>query len=178
MPRDPNIAFHIADEVARFFDMPSYATDGPPRFVVILGGVAVGKSRFRRDRYGHGFVTIDAGEIFLNLSRGAFYPFPSDLEEPMNLIGAWVAAQAFQERRNVVTELILNEQKDSIIRIIEAVRSLGYRIEAETLSCDMTLALEHNATRGQNNISAYYTHKYHERWILDAVSGAHAKSGS
>lgn len=50
-----------------------------------MGGVAAGKTTFRKHRFSTGYVLVDAAEIFLNLSRGEYFPFPGHLEQEKRL---------------------------------------------------------------------------------------------
>jgi GTPase SAR1 family protein len=47
-----------------------------PKLVLILGAVAVGKTTLRRQKYTSGYTHIDAGDIFIELSKGEYYDFP------------------------------------------------------------------------------------------------------
>ena len=58
-----------------------------PELIIIMGGVCTGKTTLRKNKYANGYVNIDAGEIFIELSKGEYYDFPSHLEGTMNQIG-------------------------------------------------------------------------------------------
>ena len=76
-----------------------------------MGGVATGKTTLRKQQYSSGYVLIDAGEIFLSLSRGEFLPFPGPLELAMEAVGRGVTVRALSERHNIVTEIIGGNQQ-------------------------------------------------------------------
>ena len=117
----------VMAEAEHFFDPSSLSHSEQPKLVLITGGVAVGKSRMRRASYAHGYVNLDAGDIFIRLSRGRYIAFPSFLEEPMDMIGRIVAAQAVQERRHIVCEGI-GAEVEPMTTLIETYRALGYHI--------------------------------------------------
>lgn len=139
-----------------------------PEFVLICGGVASGKTRFRRDKFPSGYVTIDAGEIFLLLSLGEQYNFPSHLEAEMDYIGREAARRAIEGRQNIVTEMI-GDSEESIVAVVEAVKAAGYSVNGEFLTCDLDVAMKRNMERGPENISAYLTQQYHEKWLIAAA---------
>lgn len=165
----------VTDEVGRWFDDASRSGKAKAELALVTGGVAVGKSRMRRERFGRGFVTLDAGEIFIHLSRGRYIEFPDFLEEPMNMIGGLIAAQAVRERRNIVCELI-GAEAEPLERLIETYRALGYYISVTGVTADLEQSLRWNEARSDDNISAYYTEPFHLRWLLAAAAAADIKT--
>jgi hypothetical protein len=161
---------HVIDvfaEADKFFD-DSSKTDGNPRFVLITGSAAAGKTTLRKLHFTKGYVLLDAGQIFLNLSRGGHYDFPDAFLEPLDIIGHLVAARAITERRNIVTEMIgVNLQ--SIKTLLEALIALGYETEGQLVKCDGAERVRRNENRSPDNISAYYTEPFHQRWLLEAT---------
>lgn len=163
------LRFNLKEEVNRFFDDSSIPANGKPAAVIVMGGVASGKSALRKQRYPHGYVLIDAGEIFLNLSpdRGRGIPFPGPFRVPMDLVGRSVASRALSERRNLVTEII-GAEDGLVTRLVESLQSLDYAVRVEVATCGVEECLRRNATRGEDNISAYYAEPFHRDWILAA----------
>ena len=134
-----------------------------------MGGVAVGKTRYRRQQYSHGYVVLDAGEIFLNLSNGQYFDFPSVLEDQMQRIGSALAYQALSERRPIVCELI-GDQQEATQAMMKAAKSLRYKLEVRALTCDIEVALARNQARSIDNISAHFTQHYHMQWFTEAAA--------
>lgn len=161
-------AINLSAEVERFIDDSSLVSTGRPRFVLLLGGVSSGKSYTRRRQYKDGYVIVDAGEIFISLSRGGYYDFPDGLLEPLETVGQMVAFQAVAERRNVVTEMLATdrEQFESVFR---AMTGAGYQAEVVWIQCDPEEAARRNAARGDYDISAAFCQEYHRRWLLAAA---------
>ena len=164
----------VTAEVERWFNDDSRSGKARPELALITGGVAVGKSRVRRERFAHGFVTLDAGEIFIHLSRGRYIPFPSFLEEPMDMIGGLIAAQAVREHRNIVCELI-GAEPEPVEKLINTYRALGYYISVTGVTANIEQSLRWNQERSDDNISAYYTEPFHHRWLLAAAKIADIK---
>jgi hypothetical protein len=158
----------ITAEVDRCVDETSIVRTGRPKLVLVLGGVASGKTRFRRDRYAKGHVALDAGDIFIHLSRGRYIAFPSLLEEPMNMIGHLVAMQAVRERRRIVCELV-GAEVEPMKRLIDSYQTIDYSVSLEAMTVDIGRAIGWNLSRSDTNISAYYTEPYHQRWLLAAL---------
>ena len=154
-------------ETDRYFEPSSIPADGEPCLVLLMGGPAAGKTTLRRQQYSTGFVLVDAADIFISLSRGGYYDFPEAFEEPMDLIGRLVATRAIAERRNIVTEVI-GSDFDATTELIEAMRSVGYKIEAVAVTCDIEEAMKRNLSRGENNISSYFAEPYQRRWLIEA----------
>lgn len=164
-------AININDEVNRFFDNSSLPGDGPPVFALVLGPTATGKTRHRRQKYPKGYVVVDAGDIFISLSRGKYIDFPSILEEQMETIGTSVARRAIRERRNIVTEIIGHEFAPTQ-QLIDSMLTIGYNVELDAIVKDPIEAWEWNLKRSNENISAYYTEQFHRKWLIDAAAAA------
>lgn len=168
MPEDRVFQIDIAAERDRYFDDSSKATDEPPRFTVLMGGVAAGKTTIRKQVYSAGFVLVDAAEIFLSLSRGEEFPFPEYFEEPMQIIGSLVALRAVTERRHIVTELI-GADFEPTKGLLEAMRAIGYRIDIQAITCDIKVAEQRNASRRPDDISCFYAERFQRSWLYQAA---------
>ena len=160
--------FNVTEEVEKYFDDSSLPGSGPPTFVLLCGGVCSGKTTIRKQKYSHGYVLIDAAEIFLSLSQGEYYDFGAAFEEPLELIGGYVAWKAVREKRNIVTEMIC-ASRDNMEAVIQAMKSIGYKIDIVYVQCEIEEAMKRNLERGDDNISAHYTEPYHQQWILKAA---------
>jgi dephospho-CoA kinase len=160
------LRFSVDEEIGRFIDGSFVARPGErPEFVLLLGGVAAGKTTIRKQRYSKGYVVLDAGEIFLNLCQGANYEFGKDLDEVVDVIGYLIALQAMRERRNIVTEMTGGPCEE----MIEAMLSVDYKIDVPYVHCDVETAMQRNSNRVGSDISAYYSGPYHARWIIRAA---------
>jgi hypothetical protein len=164
-----SITFDPIAEIDRYFDGSSLIVNEFPCAVIIIGGVATGKTTLRRAKYSTGYVVLDAAEIFLCLCQGKYLDFPGPIEKPMDWIGLGVAQRIFRERRNFVTEII-GADMSPVREMLEAIKVAGHRIQVEGITCDLAAAVERNAKRGRNNISAHFCEQYHRRWILEALA--------
>lgn len=154
-------------EVDRHFDESSVAATGQPIAVILMGGVATGKTTIRKQRFSSGYVLIDAVEIFLSLSRGAILPFPNGLEESLNAVGTALAKRALSERRNIVTEIIGADSEPTML-LIETLKALDYKVELMAITCELEESMRRNMHRDDDVISAYYAESYQRAWILEA----------
>jgi len=161
--------FKAEEEVDRFFDESSLSHEAQPNFVLILGPVAVGKTTLRKEKYATGFVLIDAVPIFLHMSRGEYYSFPTDLCEPMDIFGRMIATRAIQERRHIVTEMIGGEE-EAVQALVEAMTTIGYKVDLIFVHCPLEQAVQWNLSRGDDSISAYYAETFQWAWMMGAAS--------
>jgi hypothetical protein len=161
------LSIDLNAEVDRYFDESSIPEDGQPEIVILMGGPASGKTRLRRERFTAGYVLVDAADIFINLSRGEYYDFPDAFLEPMDLIGRLIANRAIREGRNIVTEIIGSDFEETR-NLIDVLRSVGYKVAVEAVTCEIELAMERNMARGENNISSYYAEPFQRTWLIEA----------
>ena len=161
--------FDLMAEVERFFEPSSLPAAGQlPQFTLIMGPPATGKTRHRRAHFAHGWVVLDAADIFVSLEQGEVIDFPAHLEGPLTVIGLAVARVALWERRHLVTEFIGMKLAD-FEPVMDAVAGLGYRIALVEVQAEPALSWQWNIGRSEDNISAYYTEPYHRRWLLQAA---------
>jgi hypothetical protein len=173
MPDDGVLHIDITAEVAHYFDDSSLSAVGQPRVVVVMGGVAMGKTTLRKQKFPNGFVLVDAADIFVRLSQGKYFPFPGPIEDALNLVGGMVASRAISEKRHIVTEVVGAEYADTE-KLLTAMRGAGYRIELVMASCEMEEAMRRNVNRGPDEISAYYAEPFQRGWLIDAAgAGSH-----
>ena len=155
-------------EVESYFDASSDSHGATPDFVIVMGGPAVGKTTLRKQKFSKGYVLVDAADIFIRLSKGLSLDFPDDLEEPMEVVGIMIAGRALAERRNIVTELI-GADYDATVELIEAMRSIGYKISVNGVNCDVEEAQRRNLARGDDNISCYFAEEFQRKWLIAAA---------
>jgi hypothetical protein len=140
-----------------------------PIFAIIAGGVCSGKTYIRKAEYSDNYVSVDAGDIFIELSIGEYYDFPSHLEDVMNRIGLEQLKEAIKTKQNIVIEIIGSEE-DSVLSIIKLIELISYEINYVFVDCELDVTVKRNENRSENNISAYFTEKYHYKWIEQIVN--------
>lgn len=142
-----------------------------PRFVLFMGTIGSGKTTIRRQKYTNGYVHIDASEIFAQLTGGKYYDFPGEFQEKLELLGSTMAKKAVNEKKNIVMEII-GDSFDMGVSIAKGLKSIGYIVEVNTITCDREEGWKRHKKACEtdiNYVSAFYTQKFHQKWILDAV---------
>jgi hypothetical protein len=133
--------------------------------IVVMGPIAAGKTTHRKTLLRDGFVHIDSADIFHQLSAGdASLNFPDAFAQEIEFIGRSLTAAALEQKMNVVVEIV-GHDADEVVNLIEAMKSIGYRVEARSISCDRETCEQQNATRG-DNVSSYYAAPIHYNWIV------------
>ena len=140
----------------------------PPRFVLVCGTPASGKTRLRHAKYAQGYVNVDAGDIFRRLPDCEGLDFPGEHAWMLDAIGAAVAARALEERRHVVTEVFSLEPPDAS-ELIEAMKAAGYRTELAGVRAGVEQSVAWNEARGLDNVSSYFTDEFNVRWLREAA---------
>jgi hypothetical protein len=77
-----------------------------PIFAIVAGGVCSGKTYLRKTEYSDNYISIYACDIFIKLSNGEYYDFPSHLESEMNRIGLAQLKMAFESKQNIILRLL------------------------------------------------------------------------
>ena len=175
MTDDRYIKIDVDAEVESYFDESSESHDGTPDFAIVMGGPAVGKTTLRKQNFSKGYVLVDAADIFIRLSKGQSLDFPEDLEEPMEVVGTLIAGRAVAERRHIVTEII-GADYEATVELIEAMRSIGYKISVNGVTCDVEEAQRRNLARGDDNISCYFAEEFQRKWLIQAACSDQASS--
>ncbi len=136
--------------------------------ILVTGGVCSGKTTYRKENYSEGYLSIDARDIFIELSKGGYYDFPSHLEREMNNIGLNRMRKAIQNSDNIVIEII-GANQNSVKEIIELSKKIGYKSKVVCLTCDIEEAKRRNDNREDDNISAHFCEPYHIKWLKQVV---------
>ena len=161
--------FNIKNEVGRLFDESSKSSLQPTA-VILMGGIASGKTTLRKQKYSRGYALIDAGDVFLNLSRGEFLPFPGPLESAIEVVGRAATKRALSERRNIVTEIIGADQQPTE-QLTSSLATIGYKVEIVLLTCTPEEAAKRNAERNlEESISAHFSEPFQRTWLIDAAA--------
>ncbi len=165
MPYPDSARIDVEREVSRFFELPDLKPSDSPKAVLLVGPVCTGKTTLRNSDYSSGFVLLDAGEIFLNLTGSTEPRFPGSLEEKIMMIGRRIFIEATNRRYNLVTE-VLGTDSDVLIAALEAIKAYGYVVEVVYVNADLDQCVKRQAERGDDNLSAYFTEGFHYTWIL------------
>jgi len=163
--------FELSSEVHRYFDPSSLPANGKPTAVILMGGIAAGKTTVRKQEYSKGYVLVDAAEIFTHLGKGEFSQFPGAWEEPMELLGQYLAKRAVSERRNLVTEIV-GADIEPVEQLIHALRGEGYNVQIAAVTCDIAQAEQRHASRPPFDVSALDAEPFNISWLLAACTNS------
>ena len=152
--------------IRHFVDNGTVAQSREPEIVILTGSAATGKTTIRRQKYSKGYVILDPAELFLTFCGGAVKGFPGEYDEPLRIIGFLIANQAVAERRDIVTEMIAN---DELTGLIDAMLGIDYHVRVYYIHCVPEESWRRNISRGVNNISAYYAQRYNIDWLMLAA---------
>lgn len=134
------------------------ATEKPPKFVIIAGGVGAGKTTVRRQDFTNGYVNFDFGEIF-NAVKKKFGEENSRLSEYATLASNLILSESLSGLKNIVIEII-GENKELIETVMNKMQELGYEISFQFIHCDPQKAYQRHVKAVKEDleyISSYFT---------------------
>ncbi|MBI3181345.1 MAG: HD domain-containing protein [Myxococcales bacterium] len=141
--------------------------EATPTAVLVIGTVAAGKTRLRKEQYGDGWVTLDPADIYRSLTRGEA-EIPGDIRARLEQVGREIARKALSEKWNVVLEFIPWSEGCGEW-IARALKQRGYRVELVGVTCDAKVAERRNEERGPDNLSCFLTQPTLMRWLFEAL---------
>ena len=109
------------------------ASENPPKFVILTGGVGSGKTTIRRKDYGKGYVNFDFGEI-LSACTEAFGKGESRLESVIKLTCDMILGQSIDQKKNIVIE-IMGAHEDEFMPVVNGMTKLGYDTSFVFIDC-------------------------------------------
>lgn len=143
----------------------SPAEQNPPVAIIIVGPIASGKTTFRKNELGSGYVHIDSADIFHELSNGdPTLDFPDAFSSEIDYIGRRLTKEALYRRLPVVLETP-GHDNEQLISLINGLKSVGYKVEISALSTDYETCELQNAMRG-DNVSSYWAAPIHVEWVV------------
>jgi hypothetical protein len=144
-------------EIARPFWVNCLSEDSP-KFVILMGGVASGKTTIRKEKFSKNFVNFDFGEIEFAV-KSAIGPNNPELERFVILTCALILRISLSSKRNIVIEII-GDDKDVIDPILGQMKKNGYAVSIEFVTCDPEEAYRRHIVaveNGKDYLSAYFT---------------------
>ena len=107
----------------------------PPKFVVLMGGIASGKTTTRREKYAVGYVNFDFGEIHLAFEKAIGRNNPK-LAEYTTFASDMILRESIDSKKNIVIEII-GDNYNLIIPVIDKMKEIGYKPEIVGLISDI-----------------------------------------
>lgn len=144
-------------EVAKPFWEKSIS-ENPPKFVIFMGGVGVGKTTMRRQDYAIGYVNFEFGEI-LNAIKKEFGEDDPKLSSYAALASDMILSESLEKRKNIVIEII-GENYDVISPVIDKMKEIGYEVSVQGITCDPAEAYKRHLKAVKEDpeyLSAHFT---------------------
>lgn len=134
--------------------------DNPPKFIVITGPIASGKTTYRRETYPKDYVLIDSGELFdiFDAFDGKSNKNSERKAEYLMVTGIELVKQSILEKKNIIIEITTdsNGRLENLKKITDKMELLGYQIKVEVINCDLEECQKRNQ-KGRDNVSSYYS---------------------
>ena len=133
-------------------------TSEKPQLILILGGVAAGKSTLRKQKYDNGYVFVDAGAIYLRLTDNETKKVDR-IEDYCQFVGNIILATAITKKKNIVVELI-GDNKEHVDYIINGMSKHGYSVNIQGVFGDVMECYQRHLKQereGRDDISSYHT---------------------
>jgi hypothetical protein len=149
--------FRIISDVAMFF-LQKGVSENPPNFVIFMGGVGVGKTTIRREKYKDGYVHLDFGEVHLALEKAVGKSHPR-LAEYALFASDIILRESINDKKNIVIEII-GDGYDQIVPVIEKMKDIGYKLDIVGLTGDIAECRQRHLKAVEEDpdyISAYFT---------------------
>ena len=129
-----------------------------PKFVIFMGGVGVGKTTIRRQKYSEGYVNFEFAEI-LNAIKTEFGEDNPKLTGYAQLAGDMILQESIEAKKNIVIEII-GENYDVVIPVINKIEEIGYKVEIQAIGCDPEEAYKRHVKAVKEDpeyLSAHFT---------------------
>ena len=137
-----------------------------PAFVMVVGGVAAGKTTHRRAAYAKGYVHLDYGEIYLAFEKLLGKGHKNIA--PMSLMAIdMVTYQAIQEKRNIVIEFI-GDNAETMTELINTMKSYGYKVELIPIIADVAESYKRHL-KAVDDDPDYISSHHSESFMLAAL---------
>jgi len=158
-----NVAEFSGDEflqinkIAQTF-LKNGATGNPPKFVIFMGGVGVGKTTIRKQQFANDFVHFEFGEIYTAVKKSVGDDNPK-LASFTSLACELILCESVETKKNIITEII-GDNYDAITPVIDKMKEIGYEIAFNGITCDPVEAYRRHlkaVEEDKDYLSAHFT---------------------
>ena len=149
--------FRTISDVAISF-LQNGVPENPPNFVIFMGGVGVGKTTIRREKYKDGYVHLDFGEIHLALEKTDGKSHQRLAEYALSASDI-ILRESINDKKNIVIEII-GDSYDLIVPVIEKMKDIGYKLDIVGLTGDIVECRQRHLKAVEEDpdyISAHFT---------------------
>lgn len=150
----------IAEAIRPFIE--NGASEATPKFVVLMGGVAAGKTTIRRAQYAEGYTNFEYGEVSIALEK-AFGKEHPRLPEYGLFASGLILGDCLENKKNLVIEIIGGEETEAaLFAVIDAMRGKGYEIAITPIIADIAESYQRHLKAVKDDpdyVSAHFTEK-------------------
>src|SRR3989344_40129 len=139
-----------------------------PNLIIIMGGIASGKSTVRKQSYDDGYALIDFGAIYLTLTENRKNQSEKDAVY-CRIIGEMILTTAISQKRNVVIEII-GDEAEPLDTIIKGMERIGYKPSIMHIFAEIPQAYERHIKQvndGRDDISSADTQEATMQTFID-----------
>lgn len=132
----------------------------PPKFVMITGGVASGKTTVRRQSFAKDYVNLDYWDIYLATER-EFGRGDPRLVGFVSLLGDMILYGSIEAKKNIVIEMI-GADESLFKSVMDSMKDIGYDLVMQLVICDPIQAYERHlkaVETDEDYQSAHYTER-------------------
>lgn len=126
----------------------------PPKFVILMGPIASGKTTIRREKYADGYVLVDSGELSDIFSENT--KDTELIENYLIVAGTELVRQAVELKKNIIIEII-GDKEDPMKNVVSKMVEIGYKPEIIYIGCDLEECIRREEARGRSNVSSFYS---------------------
>jgi len=133
-------------------------SENPPNFVIIMGGVGVGKTTTRKQYFADGYVQFDFGEIYKEIKKEFGKDNPR-LSQYATVASNMILQESLNAKKNIIIEII-GDKKEIFDPIIDKMIAIGYEFSVRLVTCDPKKAYKRHliaAKEDKDYFSAYFT---------------------
>lgn len=133
-------------------------SENSPQFVIFTGGVGVGKTTIRRQKYADGYVHFEFGEICIAVKKIVGEDDPK-LNSYIALASDLILQESIRAKKNIVTEII-GDNAAMLTPVIDKMEEIGYKISIQMITADIVESRTRHlkaVEEDKDYISAYFT---------------------
>jgi hypothetical protein len=133
-------------------------SENPPNLVIFMGGVGVGKTTIRKQKYAEGYVHFEFGEILTATKKIVGENNPK-LTSYATLASNLILKESLSSRKNIVTEVIGDNDK-LFTPVIDKMIEIGYKISVQGITADIGESRKRHlkaVEEDKDYISVYFT---------------------
>lgn len=160
------------------------ASENPPKFVIVAGGIGSGKTTLRRQQFCDGYVNFDFGDIHMAAEK-VFNVDDPKFKDFFAMAVDMIFRESLSARKNIVIEII-GDNYGAIAPVIDKMKDIGYEVSVAGATCDPAEGHERHLKATEEDpeyFSSYYTQEptlyafYHHFGLGDVHEALNSPEG-